>query len=403
MTILNETSEASIQQAIKTYTKSTLFIHVPKTGGTTLNSIFQDHYYNAPQLPHEGVLDLGKHISKLNDHAYPYIGGHYPLATVDANRFDYKITILREPIELIASAISYVQKLQHLPKDVLLQSEIDGTPIFIFKLFFSIEFDTEKYKQDFASDTATRLIEYFKECTADEAVARLKSFTHVFDFTRLDDEIKYFLIEQNFFPYSQISKKRSYPYQPDKDRARRSLDSFDDDFYRLGKAFFRKIPENIEYLYQRYRENYCKENGLKLNVFAGKWLDLRGPIGTGWHAAERSSDGVFFRWSESQYATIEIPIAEPGIYALIVNVNPAELTGLQISVKTVIQSRTFASNLIREEGLIKCQSFINLKSYDWVQVEINMEKEQSEASLSVESDQRELGLVLQAISISRQA
>ena len=399
----SETIEASsVPQESTTYTKSTLLIHVPKTGGTTLSSIFQDHFYDAPQLPHGAPQDLGKYIFKLSDRAYPYIGGHYPLAIVDADRFEQRITILREPIDIISSAISFVHKVEQLPEDVPLKSETEGLSISTYKLFFSTRFDSERYKRDFAAMIDSGLDDYLGECSVAEAIEALKKFTHVFDFYRLDDEIKRFLIEQKFFPYSHISKRRKYIYQPDKERARRSLSSFDAAFYQLGKELFRKVPDDIDTQYQLYRENYCKEKGIKLGVFEGKMIDLRGPIGTGWHTVEQSGDGVSFRWSEARSATVEIPISEAGMYAVILYINPAELTGLKVSSTTTIQPRNFATTLVCEGGVLICQSFISVKSHDWIHISISMKKEHVDNAYSPANDQRELGLVLQAASISRQ-
>lgn len=380
---------------------STLFIHVPKTGGTTLCSILQDHYYNVPQLPHAAPADLGVYISKLNDPIYPFIGGHFPVSTICVERFEHKITVLRDPVDIISSAISFVHKVRNLPEDSLLQAEQEGAPICNFKIFFSLHFDTHRYKLDFDAGLADPFSQYISECTVIEAIEGLKKFTHVFDFSSLDGEIKRYIIERDFFPYSQISKKRRYAYLPDYERARKSLSEFDQSFYALGKEMFRELPKNIDSIYEQYRADYCREKGVELQIFEGKMLDLRAPIGIGWHSVDTSSHGTPFRWSEPSEATVEIPVRIAGTYAVVLFINPAKVSHLKIRAKTILSPRNFEVQLIHEKSMIVCQLFVVTRSHDWIHIDLTMEEEIATPCLA-QTDVRELGLVLSGISISRQ-
>lgn len=381
--------------------QATLFIHIPKTGGTTLDAIFRDHYFDAPLLPSTPFDLFGKYIDKFNDPSYPYIGGHYPISTIDIARFDRKITVLRDPVASISSGISYINKLNGVPQEALTDTEKSGLPALSYKKFFTTHFDTERYLIDLGYDVAKGMRNYLFDCAASAAVENIRRFTHVFDFEHFDGEVKRFIIEQRYFPYAEIGKKRQYAYRPDHARARPLLSEFDDQFHRLSTALLKKVPGNIDILYEQYREEYCKYRGLALRVHEGRRLDLRMPLGMGWHHVERSGPDACFRWSEPDAATIEIPVAAAGLYAVYLYVIPADVKNLQISMSTTLHPRRFEATLVNENNIVIYQSFVFTRAHDWIRVAIDMPDSAGAPSRTDSIDVRERGIILGNVYICR--
>jgi hypothetical protein len=68
----------------------TLFIHIPKTGGTTLDSIFADQYsasYLVRNLQCTSDISLSSKIDKVENR---YVSGHIPISIANGNRFEEK-------------------------------------------------------------------------------------------------------------------------------------------------------------------------------------------------------------------------------------------------------------------------------------------------------------------------
>lgn len=378
-----------------------LFIHIPKSGGTTLDSIFRDHYFNVPLLPSTPFELFGNYIEKFNDPSYRYIGGHYPLSTIDPDRFYKKITVLRNPLDSICSGISYVNKLNGLPKEALSQAEKSGLPALTYKKFFTTHFDTDRYLIDLNYGIAKGMRNYIFDCAVGEAFENIKKFTHVFDFENFDGEVKRFLIQERYFPYAKIAKKRQYSYQPDYVRAELLLSEFDKQFYQLSTPLFKKVPDNIDVLYEQYREDYCRNRGWALRVHEGTSLDLRMPLGSGWHHAELTEKNSSFRWSEPTLATIEIPIATAGLYAIYLYINPAAVTDLTFSISTVIHPQEFAATLVNEKNILIYRVLVETRSHDWINIVINMRKDAQMPATLETVDVRELGITLNNVYICR--
>jgi len=381
--------------------RSTLFIHVPKTGGTTLDSIFRDHYHATPLLPSTPFNLFGKYLNKFNDPDYKYIGGHYPLSTIDSTRFDFRVTVLREPLEGISSGISYMNKSAGLPPETLTDSERSGLKALTYQKFFTTHFDTERYLIDLHYGIDKGMRNYLFDCAVGEAFENIKKFTHVFDFNNFSGEVKRFIIQQGYFPYFQIEKKRGYSYRPDHARAKPLLSEFDEHFHRLSCSLLKKVPDDIDAQYEYYRENYCRTRGLALRLHEGRRLDLRMPLGSGWHHAERSDQGHPFRWSESTGATIEIPIAAAGLYAVYLYINPADVTDLQLSVFTLLHRQEFKSRLIHEQGVWVYEILVSTRAHEWIHIGMDLQKVAGGSPSQQSIDARGLGVTLGNVYVCR--
>lgn len=372
----------------------TLFIHVPKSGGTTLDCMFRDHFYDTPLYPTLDSNQFGLHLSQINDPANWYVGGHYPVNTVDINRFDCKITTLRDPLDVICSSISFANKISNLPAESPSQTELQGKRMAIYEKYYTPYFDTERYCIDLGYGIAQGLQHYVGNCDIQEVLEHTRKFNYVFDFRRLDDEIKYFLIQNHYFPYYSIYKKRAYRYQPDYERAKHLLTDFDQRFYQIASSQFRPIPDDIETRYQQYRDYYCKTRGLALQIHQSKNLDLRGPIGSGWFNVEKSERGTAFRWSEDRHATIEIPVAQAGLYAVYLYLTPSDIDGFKLRIRTTQNERSFPITQISDNGVQLYKAFVFTRSHDWIHVDIDIDKQKPGGSVPGHGDVRSLGVAL---------
>ena len=379
----------------------TLFIHIPKSGGTTLDAILRDHYFNTPLLPSTPFELFGRHIDKFNDPAYRYIGGHYPLSTIDLSRFTDRITVLRDPLDSLCSGISYVNKLKGLPTEALIESEKQGLPALTYKKFFTTHFDTARYLLDLSYNLAKGMRNYLFDCAASDAVENVKQFTHVFDFAHFDGEVKRFIIERGFFPYADIGKKRQYVYQPDYARARSLLSEFDAQFYALSTPLLKKLPDNIHSAYEQYREEYCKNHGLALQAYEGTRLDLRMPLGSGWHHVEESENSTYFRWSEPDAATVEIPVALAGRYAVYLYIHPGKVGEVRCSASTTLHHGEVETSMERLGDMLIVTCMVDTRSHDWLMIRLAMGERSDTASPARDLDERERGVIMGNIYVCR--
>lgn len=381
--------------------RPTLFIHIPKTGGTTLDAIFRDHFFNTALVPSTPFELFGQHIGKLNDPAYRYIGGHYPISTIDASRFEDKVTVLRDPLDSLCSGISYINKLRGRPPEAPIEAETNGLPALTYKKFFTTHFDTERYLLDLGYNLAQGMRNYLFDCAASDAVENIKRFTHVFDFEHFDGEVKRFLIEREYFPYAEIGKKRQYSYQPDYARARRLLSEFDEKFHRLSTPLLKKVPDNIDSAYEQYREDYCRNHGLALRIHEGRSLDLRMPLGSGWHHVERSENDTPFRWSEPDSATVEIPLALAGRYAVYLYIHPASVSDVQFSISTRMYPVDVKPALKRRGDMLICEFIVDTRCHEWLHIAMHMAHHTDVIPKSGSVDDRERGVILGNVYVCR--
>lgn len=88
-----------------------IFVHIPKTGGTTLCSIIEkqyNDYYDVEQLK----IPISQYLKNNNTKKLEVIRGHFSFGIhklLPQDKYTY-ITILRDPIERVISAFYYIRR-----------------------------------------------------------------------------------------------------------------------------------------------------------------------------------------------------------------------------------------------------------------------------------------------------
>ena len=377
----------------------TLLVHVPKSGGTTLDCIFRDHFCDTPLYPPVGPNKLGDVLDQLNAPDNRYVGGHYPIGAVNFDSFDCKVTILRNPLDIICSRLSFQNKLANAPQESLTPLELSGRKMQVYERYFSPRFDRERCKIDARAGMFQGVQQYVVTSDMQEICEQVVKFDYVIDFAKLDDEIKFFIISNKFFPYRSIEKKRAYSYEPDRNRARKLLCEFDHHFYETASLLFRRVPSDIKSRYEQYRSDYCESQGLSLQVHQGHSIDLRGPIGSGWFNVEIAEHGEPFRWSENLHATVEIPVARAGLYRVQLYVTASAVEGFRLTASTTRELRTFPVIEERIGGVRVFTTMVTTGSHDWIHVDIGIDKSTRDSSLPENGDVRPLGISLGRVYI----
>lgn len=381
----------------------TLFVHIPKSGGTTLDSILADQYSSSPiarNIQFSSSVSLFSELDRIENR---YVSGHFPVSIADVDDFDKKITIIRNPLDVLCSVISFSGKMGiHVPR--LSSALAEGGKYEIYREYFSVDFDFDRFVIDKNYGVASGYLDYTEKCSVLEAVNTIAGFDTVLDFNCLDEGIKTMIISDGFFPYSEIARNRSYNYLPDYDCARKLLSEFDEYFYANICSRFGGVSEDIGVLYDQYKESYCKYKGISLEVYQGIGIDLRGPIGVGWNNFEVSETGVPFRWSETSNPTIELPIATAGSYVVYFYWFRGQAKDITFRISTLIGEETFVPTVVRDDELCICRCYVSLLSQDWIYANLEVEKYSDAERQSMKqssSDLRSLGIILGNVYIRR--
>jgi hypothetical protein len=352
--------------------RDTLFVHVPKTGGTTLDALL------AQQLPAEkqlrGIQFSGpvEKWAQLSDPAFSYVSGHLPAGATVLNDYRQRITILREPLQLLASMISYNDVVDG-PQSFVRRALEARTRLSAYAEYFSPGFDLVRMVTDLRYGLAQSQTSYAMPCTPEQALRVLQRFDRVLDFRRLDAEIQRILIEDRLFPPSVLGRARSYRYKPDLGLAKKLLTGFDKAFYAKGSACFRPLPDNMDECYAGYRREYCAAHGLRPAAYGSTELPLRGPVGTGWLHPNCSELGDWFRWALVRDPLIDIPVAEGGTFEVRLYVHPHRVQRIagELSAGT---DQLISPMTVSEHGdMCLLQAKATLAGSGWLQVRMNCE------------------------------
>lgn len=363
------------------------FLHVPKTGGTSIDSLLAEQTLPQRSLRNLQMSSAPRHWLRLADPALDYLSGHVPAGCLDIDRFDERITILRAPGDLIMSAHRFMRAMG-VGETFLDRLLAAGQRYSVYREYFSPFFDGERLIGDLRYGIAGAQHLYAEDCSVPQALQMLGRFDRVLDFAHLEREAMRLVMEKRLFPASTPPRRRRTPYAGDAAIAAALLSQFDTRFFKAARQRFRPLPADTEASYQRYRLDYASNHGVRLPL-ATTWVaDLARPVGSGWLDAEVSELGDTYRWAETERARLEIPVALPGRYALHVYVHPHEVRGQKGWVHTLVGGHRHAMRRQEHGALAVMHAQIELAERDWIEVQFDGELPDSARPASVAHDTR---------------
>jgi hypothetical protein len=375
-----------------------LFIHVPKTGGTTFDNLIAGNFDPTKAMRNLTAFSGKNLLAAKHDINLSYVGGHVPSAIFDLDQFSHKITVLRDPRAVIASLGSFSHRHSyHNPR--LKKALASGQHYDIYASYFCDRFDLNRMLLDYEYGIFSDVADYVSlPDDVGRAVARLKQFNWVIDFSDLDALAKTLIVELCLFPFRKIDRKRHSEYQADLSFAEDLVSEFDRDFYTRSRELFTKARvTQVEY--DLYRQNYASQFGVDLLPWSDIQYDLRMPVGQMWHLPEISELGRWYRWSERFGVTIEIPVKHSGVYeisiyarnspeAKLINIMPTFADGVEL----------LSQDVSAYDSLTVSRNLVKLTSYGWTDFAVDIEildgMEQSH-------DDRDIGIALGDIFIRR--
>ena len=327
-----------------------------------------------------------------------YVSGHIPFSGVANLEFDRRITILREPLHVLASIIAFAEETGYFTDELrLAQTQNDGT-YNIYSVYFSPAFDFHRYLIDRRYGIAPGYQSYIRAALVGPAIDALRKFDYVLDFRSLDLQIKRLICREGLFPPSTLHKRRAYPYEPDLQRAMTFLSAFDSDFYQQASSLFVHGFTDLDY--EAYRASYCLKSGVSLREHESSELDLAGPIGSGWNDAELSELKTVFRWSEDARPVIDIPLANAGSYSVFLYLNDPNQLVPDASACVEINGGEVSTTRTTPPDMVIYEFQFTTRGADWLRCELNVN--QSAMPVLVDSeDDREIGVILGAVYIRR--
>ena len=375
-----------------------LFIHVPKTGGTTLDEIISANFAPSEKSTNNtGFSIQNLEIDKIYN-KFKYISGHMPSGMFNIEKFKTRITVLRDPRDIIISLNEFSRRYKIIhPR--FTNSITSGEYYDIYKSYFSKAYDLKRHQIDFSYGIFTDIIHYVNsDNSVDTAISKLHMFNWVIDFSRLEETAKTIIYYMGFFPLRKIPHRRYSKYQPDLDFGERFVSNFDREFYsRSRELFVNKMISSVEY--ENYRKGYAVSNGIRLIPNTGINYSLNGIIGNGWYPIENSIDGNTFRWSQINDVTIEIPIFYQGVYEIYFyskNSNHGRLIIFQPEYEE--NFHLIEQKEILNSDLIITKNVIRLISPGWINFSVQIKKI---INIDPLLDLRTLGIYLSHIYIFR--
>ena len=211
-----------------------LFIHVPKTGGTSVGSIIADSLNNTNQIRSLSEQSPLSHFDTALNGTMKFVDGHIPYSFFRGYNFDKKVTVIRQPIDIIASIISFRKKTGYL-SGLTDFSMSEKKPFYEFyRLYFSSTFDVERFRFEKNCDFDINYRKYIDDCDIDETLKNLSSFDYIINFDDFESGLKNLIISEGLFPFESFERKRSYTYSPNLSEAKEWLSEFDQLFYEKG-------------------------------------------------------------------------------------------------------------------------------------------------------------------------
>lgn len=226
-----------------------MFMHIPKTAGTTLRRVIQKKYQSSELMEFfpKNINSISK--EKLNEVKYVY--GHNPFGfhTYFSRPFTY-ITILRDPIDRIISEYYYlVEQPMH---DVYISKQIQEKNMnledYVTSLDEKIQLRTMNMQTRYASG-----VDSPKYVDLEKAKENLNKYFSVVGITEMFDESLYFIMKETgrggvSYQKTNITKRR-----PKKDDLPKGLidkikntNQLDIELYEWAKANLLRRIKNLD-------------------------------------------------------------------------------------------------------------------------------------------------------------
>lgn len=121
--------------------KKVLFLHIPKTAGTSFLRLLQNNFSAASIFRHGDTSDLGQYGSSEIYERYDLIVGHVPYSLIYPFRNRHRIvTLLRNPLDRVLSLYSFYKSLDpNTTNDPILKFKVIASQTLTAERFFRLD------------------------------------------------------------------------------------------------------------------------------------------------------------------------------------------------------------------------------------------------------------------------
>jgi hypothetical protein len=260
-----------------------IFVHVPRSGGTTLNSILQNNFPASRQFSFyvtedEGSVDESmnkfKSISPAEKQKFLLLTGHvnFGIHHYYNDKFTY-ITMFRDPVQRILSYYSYILKKEdHYLHSIVVKNRLKVNDILRNKI--SVEFDNAQVRQ--ISGIAGVSFGECNQAMLDKAKENLDKYYSMFGITeRFNESLvfmkNYFGLPQPFYTsLNQTQDKGLIKTPAETIEAIKELNKYDLDFYAYANKRFDELTAGYGWEFDALVNNFNKKNDAIQKLRLGK-------------------------------------------------------------------------------------------------------------------------------------